>query len=70
MTQVEPGLWTTVADVGAAVFILLGVSILSYGLMRAAPGGLTQFYANPRIPKETIERLETQLGLNDPTPVS
>src|SRR5690348_16768696 len=53
-----------------SVFILLGVSILSYGLMRAAPGGLVGFYANPRIPKETIERLETQLGLNDPLPIS
>lgn len=53
-----------------SVFILLGVSILSYGLMRAAPGGLVSYYGNPRIPKETIERLETQFGLNDPIPVS
>src|SRR5438046_3151886 len=53
-----------------SAFILLGVSILSYGLMRMAPGGLVNFYANPRIPQSTIQRLEEQFGLNDPIPVS
>jgi peptide/nickel transport system permease protein len=53
-----------------SVFILLGVSILSYGLMRLAPGGLVAMYANPRIPQATIQRLEEQFGLNDPIPVS
>jgi peptide/nickel transport system permease protein len=52
-----------------SVFILLGVSILSYGLMRAAPGGLTSLYGDPRIRPETIERLEQQFGLRDPVPV-
>ncbi len=52
-----------------SVFILLGVSMLSYGLMASAPGGLTQFYADPRIRPETIQRLEEQLGLHDPIPV-
>jgi peptide/nickel transport system permease protein len=52
------------------VFILLGVSILSYGLMRLAPGGLVAMYANPRINQATIHRLEEQFGLNDPIPVS
>jgi peptide/nickel transport system permease protein len=53
-----------------SVFILLGVSILSYGLMRLAPGGLVNFYANPRINQATIQRLEEQFGLNDPIPIS
>src|SRR3954452_15158775 len=53
-----------------SVFILLGVSILSYGLMRMAPGGLVTYYANPRIPQATIQRLEEQFGLNDPVPIS
>jgi len=53
-----------------SVFILLGVSILSYGLMRMAPGGLVSMYANPRIPQSTIQRLEEQFGLNDPVPIS
>lgn len=52
-----------------SVFILLGVSILSYGLMRMAPGGLVAMYANPRINQATIQRLEDQFGLNDPVPV-
>jgi peptide/nickel transport system permease protein len=53
-----------------SVFILLGVSILSYSLMRMAPGGLVTIYANPRINQATIQRLEEQFGLNDPIPVS
>ncbi|HLH20879.1 MAG TPA: ABC transporter permease [Chloroflexota bacterium] len=53
-----------------SAFILLGVSILSFGLMRLAPGGLVAMYANPRISQATIERLEEQLGLNDPLPIS
>ena len=52
-----------------SVFILLGVSILSFGLMHAAPGGLIGVYANPRIPPETVQRLEEQFGLHDPVPV-
>jgi peptide/nickel transport system permease protein len=52
-----------------SVFILLGVSILSFGLMHAAPGGLVGFYADPRIPPSTIQRLEEQFGLRDPVPV-
>src|ERR687886_2630461 len=53
-----------------SVFILFGVSVLSFGLMRAAPGGLVAMYANPRINQATIQRLEEQFGLNDPIPVS
>src|ERR671933_863853 len=52
-----------------SVFILLGVSILSYGLMRMAPGGLVAMYSNPRISQATIQRLEEQFGLNDPIPI-
>ena len=28
------------------------------------------YYANPRIPQSTIQRLEEQFGLNDPIPIS
>src|SRR5919199_271149 len=52
-----------------SIFILFGVSVLSYGLMRAAPGGLVSIYGNPRVPQETIRRLEEQFGLYDPIPV-
>ena len=52
-----------------SVFILIGVSILSFGLMHAAPGGLVSIYANPRISPETVQRLEEQFGLHDPVPV-
>ncbi len=52
-----------------SVFILWGVSVLSFGLMRAAPGGLVTYYGDPRIPPATIQRLEEQFGLHDPVPV-
>jgi peptide/nickel transport system permease protein len=52
-----------------SIFILLGVSMLSYALMAAAPGGLAHLYTDPRIRPETIQRLEEQLGLHDPIPV-
>src|SRR5919202_2296742 len=52
-----------------SVFILLGVSILSYGLMRMAPGGRVAYHAKPRISQATIQRLEEQFGLNDPVPI-
>jgi peptide/nickel transport system permease protein len=37
--------------------------------MHAAPGGLVNIYANPRISPETVQRLEEQFGLHDPVPV-
>src|SRR5713226_4039186 len=52
-----------------SLFLLFGISVLSYGLMRAAPGGPDSFYDDPRIPPATRERLRDQFGLNDPVPL-
>ena len=52
-----------------SAFILLGVSVLNFALMRAAPGGLVSLYGDPRISPATIQRLEEQFGLHDPIPV-
>ncbi len=52
-----------------SAFILLGVSVLNFALMRAAPGGLVSLYGDPRISPSTIQRLEEQFGLHDPIPV-
>lgn len=55
-----------------SVFLLLGVTILSYGIMRIAPGGPSQFIGgegNPRISPEYRKQLAESFGLNDPVPV-
>jgi peptide/nickel transport system permease protein len=55
-----------------SVFLLLGVTILSYGIMRVAPGGPAQFVGggdNPRIRPEYRRQLEEAYGLNDPIPL-
>jgi peptide/nickel transport system permease protein len=55
-----------------SVFLLLGVTVLSYGIMRIAPGGPSQFIGgedNPRISPEYRRQLAEAYGLNDPIPV-
>jgi peptide/nickel transport system permease protein len=55
-----------------SVFLLLGVTIISYGVMRIAPGGPSQFIGgedNPRISPEYRRQLAESFGLNDPVPV-
>jgi peptide/nickel transport system permease protein len=55
-----------------SVFLLLGVSILSFGIMRLAPGGPAQFMGggeDPRISPEVRRQIEQAYGLNDPLPV-
>lgn len=51
--------------------LLLGVSVITFAMVHLAPGDpiSTQFGLNPRgMEQETIERLRTELGLNDPLP--
>ncbi len=51
-------------------FLLLLVSVLSFGLMRLAPGGPAQIVADdPRISAEYRERILEAYGLNQPVPV-
>jgi peptide/nickel transport system permease protein len=55
-----------------SVFLLLGVTVLSYGIMRIAPGGPALFIGggdNPRISPEYRRQLEESYGLYDPAPV-
>ena len=51
---------------------LLVVSVLSFAIMRAAPGDPVQMYVAGEMSKgsaEDIERIRENLGLNDPLPV-
>src|SRR5918911_217921 len=52
-----------------SIFLLLGISILSYAMMRAAPGGPDAYFDDPKIPPATREMLREQFGLNEPVPV-
>ncbi|MDP8923425.1 MAG: ABC transporter permease [Chloroflexota bacterium] len=53
-----------------SVFLLLLISVLSFGLMRLAPGGPAQVMTeDPRISPEYRERLLESFGLNEPMPI-
>src|SRR4051794_36483787 len=52
-----------------SAFLLLGISILSYAMMRAAPGGPESYFDDPKTPPSTRELLRDQFGLNEPVPV-
>src|SRR5689334_6385815 len=50
-----------------AIPTLFGITILSYLLMTAAPGGPVQVLAfGPKVSPQQRERLAAQLGVNDP----
>lgn len=50
--------------------LLLGISVISFGVMQLAPGDfLSHMALNPEISTETIELLRHQFGLDQPVPV-
>ncbi len=51
-----------------AVVLLLIVSIITFVLIRSAPGG-PSLLSNPELSRQDIEQMREQLGLNDPLPV-
>lgn len=52
---------------GHLILILLGVSFISFLLISLTPGDyLTDISLNPEIPKQTIERLRHDFGLDKP----
>ncbi len=47
--------------------LLIGVSLLGFGMMQLAPGGFTALYTlNPNVSSEDIERIKEAWGLNRP----
>jgi peptide/nickel transport system permease protein len=53
-----------------AIFLLLGVSILSFFLLSLAPGDyLSEMQLNPQISAQTMTALRQQYGLDRPVPV-
>jgi peptide/nickel transport system permease protein len=49
-----------------SVFLLLGISIISFSLMHLAPGGPVQFFEDPRMTPADKARIEKALGLDRP----
>jgi peptide/nickel transport system permease protein len=50
--------------------LLFGISIISYGIIRLAPGDPVTLLADPELlTREQVEAVRTDLGLDDPLPV-
>lgn len=54
-----------------SVFLVLGVTVLAFGVMRAAPGGPSSFMGddNPRISPEYRRQIRESYGLDQPLPI-
>lgn len=53
-----------------AIPLLLGISIVIFGLIQLPPGGPADIYAgSPTVSSEDLARISENLGLNDPLPV-
>jgi peptide/nickel transport system permease protein len=53
-----------------AIPVLVGISLITYAILLAAPGGpYARFAQNPRITAEQIQAFSERWGLNDPVPL-
>lgn len=52
-----------------AIPLLLGITIISFAIMHAAPGGPTSLLLDPTMKPQDRVRFEEKYGLNDPIPV-
>jgi ABC-type dipeptide/oligopeptide/nickel transport system permease component len=54
---------------GTSLFVLIGVSIITFFLARVVPANPAELYIGPKARTEDIERVTKQLGLDKPLPV-
>jgi ABC-type dipeptide/oligopeptide/nickel transport system permease component len=52
-----------------SVFVLIGVSIITFSLARVVPSNAAALYIGPKARPEDIERVRKQLGLDRPLPI-
>ncbi len=52
-----------------SLFVLVGVSIITFALARVVPSNAAALYIGPKARPEDIERVSKQLGLDKPLPV-
>ncbi len=50
------------------VFVLFGLSLLTFGLSHIIPGDPARLMAGPRAGQSTVDKIREQYGLNDPLP--
>jgi ABC-type dipeptide/oligopeptide/nickel transport system permease component len=55
--------------IGASIFVLIGLSVITFALARVVPSNAAALYIGPRARPEDIERVTKQLGLDQPLPV-
>ena len=51
------------------VFVLFGLSVITFGLSHVIPGDPARLMAGPRASRSAVEKLREKYGLNDPVPV-
>ena len=54
---------------GASLFVLIGVSVITFFLARVVPSNPAALYIGPKARTEDIERVTKELGLDKPLPV-
>lgn len=54
---------------GTSLFVLVGVSIITFFIARVVPANPAALYIGPKARQEDIERVTIQLGLDKPLPV-
>jgi peptide/nickel transport system permease protein len=54
---------------GTSLFVLIGVSIITFFIARVVPSNPAALYIGPKARQEDIERVTKQLGLDKPLPV-
>lgn len=50
------------------VFVLFGLSVITFGLSHIIPGDPARLMAGPRASKSAVEKIRDKYGLNDPLP--
>jgi peptide/nickel transport system permease protein len=50
------------------IFVLFGLSLITFGLSHIIPGDPARLMAGPRAGKSAVEKIREQYGLNDPLP--
>jgi peptide/nickel transport system permease protein len=51
------------------IFVLFGLSLITFGLSHVVPGDPARLMAGPRASKSAVEKLRERYGLNDPLPI-
>jgi peptide/nickel transport system permease protein len=51
---------------GQAIVVIIGVTLITFGLLHALPGSLARDILGPRAPKSALQAFTVQNGLNKP----